>query len=115
MKAHPLIVLSLCSLFTPLLALAQTTATTKSPASAPPSTLYSREAAVDACTDAPRSQWLPVDEMKLLATHRGYRIKTFKVASGNCYEVYGFDRNNRIVEAYFDPVTSRLVRQNFAQ
>lgn len=53
--------------------------------------------------------------MKLLAEHRGYRIKTFKVAKGNCYEVYGFDKTGRIVEAYFNPVTTQLVRQNIAQ
>ena len=53
--------------------------------------------------------------MQLLAKHRGYRIKTFKVINNSCYEIYGFDREGRIVEAYFNPVTARLVRQNIAQ
>ena len=53
--------------------------------------------------------------MKLLAQHRGYRIKTFKVANNSCYEVYEFDRDNRMVQAYFNPVTARLVRQNMAR
>ena len=75
---------------------------------------FSREKAADICTTAPRADWLPADEMKLLAEHRGYRIKTFKVAKGDCYEIYGFDREGRIVEAYFNPVTSRLMRQNIA-
>lgn len=75
---------------------------------------FSREKAADVCTTAPRADWLPADEMKLLAEHRGYRIKTFKVAKGDCYEIYGFDRENRVVEAYFNPVTSRLMRQNIA-
>ena len=75
---------------------------------------FSREKTTDICTTAPRSDWLPEDEMKLLAEHRGYRIKTFKLAKGDCYEIYGFDREGRIVEAYFNPVTSRLVRQNIA-
>jgi hypothetical protein len=66
------------------------------------------------CTTAPRSEWMPADEMQLLATHRGYRIKTFKVSKGNCYELYGFDREGRIVEAYFDPITARLKLQNIA-
>jgi hypothetical protein len=74
-----------------------------------------REKAADVCTQAPRSEWIDEAEMRLLAQHRGYRIKTFKVANGNCYEVYGFDRNNQIVEAYFDPVTTRLVRLNIAK
>ncbi|MDT8990495.1 PepSY domain-containing protein [Curvibacter sp. APW13] len=75
----------------------------------------SREKAADVCTQAPRSEWIDEAEMRLLAEHRGYRIKTFKVANGNCYEVYGFDRDNQIVEAYFDPVTTRLVRRNVAK
>jgi hypothetical protein len=69
----------------------------------------------EVCTTEPQSEWLPVEEMKLLATHRGYRIKTFKISKNNCYEVYGFDRQGQIVEAYFNPVTSRLVSQNIAR
>ena len=69
----------------------------------------------DVCSTAPRSEWFPEDEMKLLVQHRGYRIKTFKVANNRCYEVYGFDRDGHIVEAYFNPVTSKLVRQNIAR
>lgn len=75
----------------------------------------SREQREDVCTTAPRAEWLPEDEMRLLAEHRGYRIKTFKIANGSCYEVYGFDRQGQIVEAYFNPVTSRLVRLNVAR
>jgi hypothetical protein len=82
---------------------------------APASAGYSREKATEVCTSLPRSEWLPEEEMKLLAQHRGYRIKTFKVANNSCYEIYGFDRDNRIVEAYFNPVTARLVRQNMAR
>ena len=102
----------------PGLALAQGSTPAKAPvktlaASAPAG--FSREKAADICTTAPRSEWLTQDEMELLAEHRGYRIKTFKLAKGDCYEVYGFDREGRIVEAYFNPATSRLVRQNIAR
>ncbi len=108
------------SLVVLLPAQAQTSATPPARATAtvpltPASAGYSREKMAEVCTSAPRSEWLPEDEMKLLAQHRGYRIKTFKVASNSCYEVYGFDRDNRIVEAYFNPVTARLVRQNIAR
>jgi hypothetical protein len=109
----------IASLFALLPAQAQTTATTPAKAVAAPlapaSAGYSREKIAEVCTSAPRSEWLPEDEMRLLAQHRGYRIKTFKVANNSCYEVYGFDRDNRIVEAYFNPVTARLVRQNMAR
>ena len=87
----------------------------KPKAAAPATATASREQQEDVCTKAPRDEWLPEDEMRLLAEHRGYRIKTFKVANGSCYEIYGFDRQGQIVEAYFNPVTSRLVRQNIAR
>lgn len=83
--------------------------------SVPLGTGYSRTMDSKICTTAPRSEWLPEDEMKLLAIHRGYRIKTFRIDKNNCYEVYGFNQANQVVEAYFDPVTSRLLHQNIAQ
>ena len=75
---------------------------------------FSRERTEDVCTREPRSQWLPEAEMRLLAEFRGYKIATFKISNGSCYEIYGFKSGN-MVEAYFDPVTSKLVRQNFAK
>lgn len=82
------------------------------PAATPPG--FSRERAEDVCTQEPRSQWLSEAEMRLLAEHRGYKIVTFKIANGSCYEIYGFKSGN-MVEAYFNPVTSKLVRQNIAK
>lgn len=102
----------------PGLAFAQGSTPVKAPAKAPAGpapTGFSREKGSDICTTAPRSEWLTQEEMNLLAEHRGYRIKTFKLAKGDCYEVYGFDREGRMVEAYFNPATSRLVRQNIAK
>ena len=78
-------------------------------------TYISRDKADAICTTEPQTAWLPADEMKLLATHRGYRIKTFKISKNNCYEIYGFDRQGQIVEVYFNPVTSQRVTQNIAR
>jgi hypothetical protein len=115
MPAHRIFAIALLTLVAGL-ATAQTAAPAHSPDPARvPQAGYSREKKEDVCTTAPASEWLPADEMQLLARHRGYRIKTFKVANGSCYEVYGFDRSGQIVEAYFDPVTSKLVRQNIAK
>lgn len=113
MPSHQIFAAALLTLLAGLVS-AQTTTAQSSPGTAPHAG-YSREKKADVCTTAPTSEWLPADEMQLLARHRGYRIKTFKVANGSCYEVYGFDRHGQIVEAYFDPVTSRLVRQNIAK
>jgi hypothetical protein len=107
----------------PALAQAQITTTVKVPtptsssaapaASAVPG--FGRHKITDFCTTAPRSEWFDEEEMKLLVLHRGYRIKTFKVSKTNCYEVYGFDKQNQVVEAYFDPITTRLMLQNIAK
>ncbi len=100
----------------PGVGLAQTSPSAKTAAApAAVSSGYARTAGGTLCTTAARTEWFPEDEMRLLAQHRGYRIKTFKVANNSCYEVYGFDRAGRIVEAYFDPVTTRLVRENIAR
>jgi hypothetical protein len=61
------------------------------------------------CTTKPQADWLSQDEMKRLITESGYRIKEFKVA-GSCYEIYGWDEQNRKVEIYFDPVTGTPVK-----
>ncbi|TXT38811.1 MAG: hypothetical protein FD135_2646 [Comamonadaceae bacterium] len=109
--------LSSALLLTPDLALAQARPAVK-PASASSASAqngYNRFMNTQICTTAPRSEWMPEEEMKLLAQHRGYRIKTFRADRNNCYEIYGFNRANQVVEAYFDPVTSRLLHQNIAQ
>lgn len=105
---------SLLSLF-PCLAQPQTGASTSAANATNAIPSYSRHKKTDFCTTAPTGDWIAEDEMKLLVLHRGYRIKTFKVSKANCYEVYGFDREGRIVEAYFNPVTTRLMQQNIAQ
>ena len=108
----------------PVLACAQISTDTKAPtppraASAAPAAStavgFSRHKVTDFCTTAPRSEWIDEDEMKLLVLHRGYRIKTFKASKTNCYEIYGFDKENRVVEAYFHPLTTRLMLKNIAQ
>ena len=40
----------------------------------------------------------------------GYEISKFKVTDGNCYEIYGFDKDKRKVEIYHDPVTGKAVK-----
>lgn len=47
-------------------------------------------------------------QAKLVAD--GYRINTFKITEGNCYEIYGFDREGRKVEIYHDPVSGNAVK-----
>lgn len=62
------------------------------------------------CTQAPRDQWMPEAKMKQMVLDQGYTIKVFKI-SGNCYEIYGKDKDGKNVEIYFDPTDGRIVKQ----
>ncbi len=62
------------------------------------------------CTKAPQEQWMSQEQMKQQVIDQGYVIKVFKV-SGNCYEVYGTDKDGKKVEIYFDPTDGRIVKQ----
>jgi hypothetical protein len=62
------------------------------------------------CTDQPKEKWMSEDAMKAKVTALGYeRIKTFKV-SGNCYEIYGYTKDGKKAEVYFNPVNGDVVK-----
>lgn len=61
------------------------------------------------CTAEPKDRWISEDAMKAKAAELGYvKIKTFKV-SGSCYEIYGWNKEDKRVEVYFNPVTGAVV------
>ncbi len=62
------------------------------------------------CTQVPRDQWMPEATLKQRILDQGYTIKVFKI-SGNCYEIYGKDKDGKNVEIYFDPTDGRIVKQ----
>ena len=62
------------------------------------------------CTDAPRSKWMPEQQMKDRILKDGYKIDKFKV-SGQCYEIYGQDSKGNQVEIYFDPTDGSIVKR----
>lgn len=70
-------------------------------------------AASPQCTSEPKSKWLSEAAMKAKITQSGdYReIKVFKV-SGNCYEIYGYTKDGRRAEVYFNPVSGVPVQKN---
>lgn len=59
--------------------------------------------------NAPEAQWMKEGDFKTSLEAQGYRIKTFKVSKGRCYEIYGFDKDGKKVEIYFDPVTAAVL------
>jgi hypothetical protein len=70
---------------------------------------------VTMCTEVPRSEWMEEADFQAIAARRGFKTLKFKVSRGNCYEIYGFDRNGQLVEVYFNPVNGRIVQQNKAK
>ncbi|MBB3545230.1 MULTISPECIES: PepSY domain-containing protein [unclassified Rhizobium] len=62
------------------------------------------------CTAEPKSKWLSEEAMKAKIDVLGYKVKTFEV-TGNCYEIYGRDKNGSRAEVYFNPVTGAIVQK----
>lgn len=60
---------------------------------------------------APKDQWQPEAAFKKELEAQGYKIKTFKVTKGQCYEIYGTDKAGKKIEIYFDPVSGKPLQQ----
>jgi hypothetical protein len=62
------------------------------------------------CTTEPKAKWLSEDAIKAKIAALGYKqIRSFKVTPEACYEIYGSDKDNKLVEVYFNPVTGEIV------
>jgi hypothetical protein len=61
------------------------------------------------CTSAEKTSWQKESRFRATIKNQGYRITRFQISSGNCYEVHGFNTENRRVWMFFDPVTGGLV------
>lgn len=64
------------------------------------------------CTSEPNDKWQDQTAFQDNLKAQGYQIKKFKVTSGNCYEIYGHDKDGKKVEIYFNPVDGSIVKQN---
>ena len=62
------------------------------------------------CTSADKSTWQDPDKFQAQLKEQGYKINKFKVTKGNCYEIYGFNKEGKKVEIYHDPVTGKAVK-----
>lgn len=62
------------------------------------------------CTQADKSTWQDAEKFQAQLRDQGYEIKKFKITKGNCYEIYGFDKEKRKVEIYHDPVSGKPVK-----
>ena len=61
------------------------------------------------CKPYPKAEWMSEAEAKARIQDQGYAISKFKV-DGNCYEIYGKNKEGKKVEIYFDAKTLEPVR-----
>ena len=61
------------------------------------------------CPVYPKEEWAPEDTLKQTLKEEGYKIKKFKI-DGNCYEIYGRNKEGKKVEIYFDMKTLAIVK-----
>ena len=62
------------------------------------------------CKAYPKVEWMKGADAKAKIEAQGYAINRFKV-DGNCYEIYGKNKEGKKVEIYFDAKT--LERDSF--
>ncbi|QDC44884.1 PepSY domain-containing protein [Methylophilus medardicus] len=61
------------------------------------------------CKSYPKEEWAAEDTLKEAMQAEGYTIKKFKI-DGNCYEIYGRNKEGKKVEIYFDMKTLAIVK-----
>lgn len=61
------------------------------------------------CMPHPESEWASESTLKQALSEEGYSIKRFKV-DGNCYEIYGHNKQGKKVEIYFDTKTLAIIK-----
>ena len=62
------------------------------------------------CIAYPKNEWMNETDAKAKVAELGYKAKTFEV-TGNCYEIYGFDKDGKKAEVYFDAKTMAIVKK----
>jgi len=61
------------------------------------------------CKAYPKNEWMKEADAKAKIEAQGYTISKFKV-DGNCYEIYGRNKEGKKVEIYFDAKTLEPVK-----
>ena len=66
------------------------------------------------CTTEPKDKWLSEEAMKAKISELGYKIDVFKVED-SCYEIYGYNKDGKTVEVYFNPVSAEIVEEEIEE
>lgn len=61
------------------------------------------------CKAYPKAEWMQEADAKAKIEAQGYTINKFKV-DGNCYEIYGHNKEGKKVEIYYDTKTLAVVK-----
>ena len=61
------------------------------------------------CPVYPKLEWGAEETLKQALKQEGYSIKKFKI-DGNCYEMYGRNKEGKKVEIYFDMKTFAIIK-----
>jgi len=61
------------------------------------------------CPKYSKSEWMKEADAKAKIEAQGYKIKKFKV-DGNCYEIYGTNKEGKKAEIYYDAKTLDVVK-----
>lgn len=61
--------------------------------------------------DAPRDQWMSVEQITQKFTDQGYKVRQVKREKG-AYEIYALDANGKRIEAYVHPVTGEIIKSD---
>ena len=61
------------------------------------------------CKANPKAEWLAEADAQARIVAQGYKIDKFKI-DGNCYEIYGSNKDGKKVEIYFDTKTLEVVK-----
>ncbi|WP_336232530.1 PepSY domain-containing protein [Thalassospira sp. CH_XMU1458] len=73
-------------------------------------TAHTAQASDDYC-NVPKSEWQSMDALKEKLTAEGWDVRKIKEDEG-CYEVYAVKADGKKVEAYFNPATFELVKED---
>ena len=84
-----------------------TAVATPAPAASPTTALAKDK---NGCPAYPKDQWMPEADAKAKIAEMGYKVKSFEV-TGNCYEMYGYDKDGKKAEVYFDAKTLAIVKK----
>lgn len=63
------------------------------------------------CTKEAKDKWLSEADMKTKVDALGYKDYEKILVSGNCYEIYGKNKDGKKVEVYFNPVDGKVVEE----